>query len=135
MDDENTKLDREIKRRQERFTKNELEYRDQIKHLERELRIRYRQEPNALNTNQDINDNLFNEIHGNIDNFVTQIEELKQEQMKELSRKYKIKESRNKKTIDQEKAKAGDKDAEEKERETELRHHLKLITNIALRIK
>ena len=63
-----------------------------------------------------------------------QIEELKTEQMKELSRKYKIKESRNKKSIEKEKAKTGDKDAEEKERETELRHHLDLITNIATRI-
>ena len=73
-------------------------------------------------------------IWDNIDQFMPQIEELKTEQMKELSRKYKIKESRNKKSIEKEKAKTGDKDAEEKERETELRHHLDLITNIATRI-
>lgn len=78
---------------------------------------------------------LESQIYDNIDQFVPRIEELKTELMKELSRKYKITESRNKKKIEKEKAKTGDKDAEEKERETELRHHLDLITNIALRIK
>lgn len=42
--------------------------------------------------------------------------------------------SRTKKSIEKEKAKSGDKAAEEKERENELRHHLELITNIAQRI-
>ena len=35
------------------------------------------------------------------------------------------------KAIEQEKAKSGDKAAEEAERENELQHHLELITNIA----
>ena len=41
--------------------------------------------------------------------------------------------SRTKKAIEQEKAKSGDKAAEEAERENELQHHLELITNIAQR--
>lgn len=51
MEEENRKLDAEINKRKERFNKNEMEYRDQIKYLERELRIRYRQEPNAKDAN------------------------------------------------------------------------------------
>ena len=134
MEEENKKLEAEINKRKDRFNKNEMEYREQIKYLERELRIRYRQEPNAKEANTKITDDLKDMIWDNIDQFMPQIEELKTEQMKELSRKYKIKESRNKKSIEKEKAKTGDKDAEEKERETELRHHLDLITNIATRI-
>ena len=54
MDEDNRKLDGEINKRKERFNKNENEYREQIKNLERELRIRYRQEPNAKQTNEKI---------------------------------------------------------------------------------
>ena len=42
MEEENKKLDAEINKRKDRFNKNEMEYREQIKYLERELRIRYR---------------------------------------------------------------------------------------------
>ena len=41
--------------------------------------------------------------------------------------------NKTKKSIEQEKAKSGDKAAEEAERENELTHHLELITNIAER--
>ena len=50
-----------------------------------------------------------------------------------MARKYKSLISRTKKSIEQEKAKSGDKAAEEAERENELQHHLELITNIAQR--
>ena len=53
------------------------------------------------------------------------------EKTKDLERKYKSMVSRTKKAIEQEKAKSGDKAAEEAERENELQHHLELITNIA----
>ena len=55
--------------------------------------------------------------------------------MRELARKYKSLVSRTKKSIELEKAKSGDKAAEEAERENELQHHLELITNIAQRIE
>ena len=45
MDEENKKIEDEIKKRQNRFNKNEREYREEIKHLERELRIRHGNEP------------------------------------------------------------------------------------------
>lgn len=56
---------------------------------------------------------------------------LEDEQTKELARRYQSLVSRTKKSIEQEKAKSGDKAAEEAERENELQHHLELITNIA----
>lgn len=58
---------------------------------------------------------------------------LEDEQTKELARRYQSLVSRTKKSIEQEKAKSGDKAAEEAERENELQHHLELITNIAQR--
>lgn len=50
-----------------------------------------------------------------------------------MARRYQSLVSRTKKSIEQEKAKSGDKAAEEAERENELQHHLELITNIAQR--
>lgn len=42
---------KEILRRVERFNNNEQDYREQIKLLQRELRVRYGYEKNALETN------------------------------------------------------------------------------------
>ena len=50
-----------------------------------------------------------------------------------MARKYRSMVNKAKKSIEQEKAKSGDKAAEEAERENELHHHLELITNIAQR--
>ena len=70
-------------------------------------------------------------INDNIDNYQQKLHELVDEQYNELARKYNSLISRTKKTHEQEKAKSGDKAAEEAERENELHHHLELITNIA----
>lgn len=72
-------------------------------------------------------------INDNIDNYQQKLHELVDEQYNELARKYNSLISRTKKTHEQEKAKSGDKAAEEAERENELHHHLELITNIAQR--
>ena len=72
-------------------------------------------------------------IDANIDNYEEQLKLLEDEQTKELARRYQSLVSRTKKSIEQEKAKSGDKAAEEAERENELQHHLELITNIAQR--
>ena len=61
------------------------------------------------------------------------MQELEDEQFKELARKFRSMVNKTKKSIEQEKAKSGDKAAEEAERENELTHHLELITNIAER--
>ena len=73
------------------------------------------------------------EINNNIDNYDIQLQELEDEQFKELARKFRSMVNKTKKSIEQEKAKSGDKAAEEAERENELTHHLELITNIAER--
>ena len=67
MEEENKKLENEITKRTERFNKNELEYREQIKHYERELRIRYRQEENVQETNTKIYTNYNVMINKNIE--------------------------------------------------------------------
>ena len=46
--DANEKMRKEILRRVERFNNNEQDYREQIKLLQRELRVRYGYEKNAL---------------------------------------------------------------------------------------
>lgn len=65
--------------------------------------------------------NKLNEvIIDNIENYEQQLTLLQDEQTKELARKFKSMISRTKKSIEQEKAKSGDKAAEEAERENEL---------------
>ena len=132
--DQNHKARREIERRMERYNQNEAEYRKQIDLLQRELRIRKGLVPGASKANEITYTRHFDDINENIDNYDKQLEKLQDEQAKELARKYKSLVSRTKKSIEKEKAKSGDKAAEEKERENELRHHLELITNIAQRI-
>jgi hypothetical protein len=51
QNDANEKMRKEILRRVERFNNNEQDYREQIKLLQRELRVRYGYEKNALETN------------------------------------------------------------------------------------
>ena len=131
MQEENEKMKREIKRRTERYNNNEKEYRQEINELERELRVRKGLEENANKTNRQNIERIDQAIRENIDNYDEQLKLLEEEQTKELARKYKSLISRTKKSIEQEKAKSGDKAAEEAERENELQHHLELITNIA----
>lgn len=133
MQEENEKMKREIARRTERYVKNEQEYRQEINELERELRVRKGFEENADETNRKKIEAINEAINENIDNYEEQLKVLEDEQTKELARKFKSLVSRTKKSIENEKAKTGDKAAEEAERENELQHHLELITNIAQR--
>ena len=133
MQEENEKQKREIARRTDRYVKNEQEYRQEINELERELRVRKGFEENAKETNLAMIQKVNEAIIENIDNYEDQLRILQDDQTKELARKYKSLVSRTKKSIEQEKAKSGDKAAEEAERENELQHHLELITNIAQR--
>ena len=60
---------------------------------------------------------------------------LKEEQEKDIIRKFNSELAKMKKKIEERKQnKGGDSGAELKERENELQHHLELITNIAQRI-
>jgi len=133
MQEDNEKMKREIGRRTERYVKNEHEYREEINELERELRVRKGKEENAKETNIETYEKINKEIEDNIENYDEQLKSLEDEQFKELARKFRSMVNKTKKSIEQEKAKSGDKAAEEAERENELQHHLELITNIAQR--
>ena len=133
MRDENEKMKREIARRTERYVKNEQQYREEINDLERELQMKRREEQNTREANQANVERINQAIIDNIECYEDQLKVLQDEQTKDLARKYKSQISRTKKSIEQEKAKSGDKAAEEAERENELQHHLELITNIAQR--
>ena len=133
LKEENEKMKREISRRTERYVKNEREYRQEINELEKELRIRKGFSENFGQGDQGLIDKINGAINENIDNYQEQLHLLVDEQYAELARKYNSMISRTKKSHEQEKAKSGDKAAEEAERENELQHHLELITNIAQR--
>ena len=77
--DANEKMRKEILRRVERFNHNEQDYRDQIKLLQRELRVRYGYEKNALETNKATIFKYLDNIDSNIDNYERKIDELEEE--------------------------------------------------------
>ena len=52
--DRNEKLQKEILRRIDRYNQNEKIYREEIKLLQRELRVRYGYEKNAEKTNEKV---------------------------------------------------------------------------------
>lgn len=132
--DANEKQEREIVRRTKRYNKNEIEYRKQIDQLQRELRVRKGYEKDAEKTNAAMQERIKTDIFKNIEDYDKELEKLKNEQMKELARKYKSEVAKTQKSIEEKKAQKGDQAAELKEKENELRHHLELITNIAQRI-
>ena len=132
--DVNEKLPKEIIRRVERYNRNENDYREQIKLLQRELRVRHGYEKHAEETNKTVMDKYKGEIWDNIEGYENQIRGLEEEQQKEIARKYRSELAKTKKIIEERKAKSGDEGADLKEREAELRNDLELITNIAQRI-
>ena len=131
QNDANEKMRKEILRRVERFNNNEQDYRENIKLLQRELRVRYGYEKNALEANTAMYENYHQEIQQNIENFEQKVNKLEEEQLKEIARKYRSEVAKTKKSIEEKKAKIGDDGESLKTREAELRHHLELITNIA----
>ena len=130
----NEKMRKEIIRRVERYNHNERDYRAQIKLLQRELRVRYGFEKDALRTNEAMIAKYQHEINENIDNDENKVAQLEEEQLKEIARKYRSEVARTKKSIEEKRMKTGEDGDQMKEREAEIKHHLDLITNIAQRI-
>jgi hypothetical protein len=62
------------------------------------------------------------------------VRQLKDEQEKDIIRKFNSEMAKMKKRIEERKTNKGESGAELKDRENELQHHLELITNIAQRI-
>lgn len=134
QEEANSKMKAEIMRRVNRYNLNEREYRAEIKLQQRELRVRYGFEKDALKTNQAMMTKYHHEILDNIEEYDKKIEALEQEQLKEIERKYRSEVARTKKSIEEKRMKTGEDGDQHKQQEAEIKHHLDLITNIAQRI-
>ncbi len=66
-----------------------------------------------------------------IDSIETRVEKLKEEQEKDIIRKFNSEVAKIKKRNEEANTNKGESGAELKDRENELQHHLELITNIA----
>ena len=91
-------------------------------------------EKNASIKNAHINEKLQKKIVDQIDDITERVEKLKEEQEKDIIRKFNSELAKMKKKMEERKTSKGDSGADQKEREAELQHHLELITNIAQRI-
>ncbi len=132
--EENKKLHEDLMRRQDRYIKREQEFRKHIDELQRELRVRFGYEQDASEKNERIIDVLLQQLHENIDGIQPKTKKLKEEQEKDIVRKFNSELSKMKKKIEERKSQKGDQAADMKDRENVLHHHLELITNIAQRI-
>ena len=132
--EENKKLTDDLMRRQDRYIKREQEYRRHIDELQRELRIRCGFESNAAEKNTKIIKALHSQLMENIDEIQPKTKQLKEDQEKDIVRKFSSEMNKIKKKIEERKTSKGDKAADMKDRQNELNHHLDLITNIAQRI-
>ena len=130
----NEKMRKEIIRRVERYNHNERDYRAEIQLLQRELRVRYGYEKDAEKTNRAMMEKYKKEIEENIDNYENKVNQLEEEQLKEIARKYRSEVARTKKSIEEKRMKTGEDGDQLKEQEAKIKHHLDLITNIAQRI-
>jgi len=132
QNDENKKLNEDLKRREERYGRREQEYRKHIDELQRELRVRQGFERDAEKKNKRTYKFLKGKLDEQIDGVDERIEKLKEEQEKDIIRKFNSELAKMKKKIEERKLKkSGESGAELKDRENELQHHLELITNIA----
>lgn len=127
----NEKMRKEIIRRVERYNHNERDYRAEIQLLQRELRVRYGYEKDAEKTNRAMMEKYKKEIEENIDNYENKVNQLEEEQLKEIARKYRSEVARTKKSIEEKRMKTGEDGDQLKEQEAKIKHHLDLITNIA----
>ena len=98
------------------------------------MRIRLGFEKNASIKNAHINEKLQKKIVDQIDDITERVDKLKEEQEKDIIRKFNSELAKMKKKMEERKTSKGDSGADQKEREAELQHHLELITNIAQRI-
>jgi hypothetical protein len=71
------------------------------------------------------------QIIGEINDITVRVDKLKEEQEKDIIRKFNSELAKMKKKMEERKSSKGDSGADQKEREAELQHHLELITNIA----
>ena len=133
--DINNKLNDDFLRRQARYNKREQEYRRHIEELQRELRIRLGYEVDAYKKNERVIKALQNELHSNIDGIQDKIKVLKEEQEKDIVRKFSTDLNKLKSEIENSKTTKGDTTANMKDRENQLNQHLEVITNIAQRIE
>lgn len=133
--DENKKIFEDLRRREDRYNKREQEYRIHIDELQRELRVRLGYEQDAFKKNERVYTKLNKMFHDQVDQFDDRVRKLKEEQEKDLIRKFNSELAKMKKKIEERKtSKSGEQGADLKDRENELQHHLELITNIAQRI-
>ncbi len=132
--DENKKIQEDLRRRKERYSKRELEYRQTIDELQHQLRVRLGFEKNASIKNAHINQKFQKQILEQIHDITDRVDKLKEEQEKDIIRKFNSELAKMKKKMEERKSSKGDSGADQKEREAELQHHLELITNIAQRI-
>lgn len=98
------------------------------------MRIRLGFEKNASIKNAHINEKLQKKIVDQIEDITERVDKLKEEQEKDIIRKFNSELAKMKKKMEERKSSKGDSGADQKEREAELQHHLELITNIAQRI-
>ena len=106
--EENRKIQEDLARRQDRYMKRELEYRKHIDDLQRELRVRYGYEQNAHEKNIDIIQRLKERLYDNIDGIQMKTKKLKEEQEKDIVRKFNSELSKMKKKIEERKSHKGD---------------------------
>lgn len=121
-------------KREARYIEREDKYRQTIKDLQRELRVRYGYEDDAKERNKGTIDVLNLLINQRIENIAPLTEQLKQEQEKDIKRKFQTEMLKLKKKLDEQKTFAGDMNAEHKEKENDIQHNLDLIKDIAQRI-
>jgi len=132
--DENKKIHEDLRRREDRYNKRECEYRKHIDELQRELRVRLGYEKDAETKNRRIVKKLKTKLDEQIGDIDERVRKLKEEQEKDIIRKFNSELAKMKKKIEERKTIKGESGAELKDRENELQHHLELITNIAQRI-
>lgn len=110
--DENKKIQEDLRRRRERYSKRELEYRKHIDELQRELRIRLGYEKNADIKNKHINEKLQQKILDEIEGIDNRVTKLKEEQEKDIIRKFNSELAKMKKKIEERKSNKGDSGAD-----------------------
>ena len=93
-----------MKRRQDRYIKREQEYRKHIDDLQRELRVRYGYETEAVTKNKVIIQALKGNLDENIEGIQPKIKKLKEEQEKDIIRKFNSELSKMKKKIEERKS-------------------------------
>ena len=118
--DENKKIQEDLRRREERYNKREQDYRQKIDDLQRELRVRLGYEKDADKKNRRIYKKMQGEIDQQIASIDTRVNKLKDEQEKDIIRKFNSLLAKIKKGGEEKKNSNGESGAELKERENEL---------------